>query len=102
VFYAPPWKSRRWALTVQISCGLQNDQLQPASDGGSAKEARMKRQGLSRRANFSVKGRLDSAAGPNRVVDIVKTQGPLDDSITNLRELTLALRRMLGLHQIAE
>jgi hypothetical protein len=28
--------------------------------------------------------------------------GTLDETILNLRDLTLAIRRMLGLHQIAE
>jgi hypothetical protein len=62
----------------------------------------MKRQNISRRANFSGKGRPTPATRPERNLDAAKTPGTLDETILNLRELTLTIRQMLGMHQIAE
>lgn len=60
----------------------------------------MKRKGISRRANFSVKERL----APPSVNEAEKgrTAGSFDERVVALRELTLSLRRMLGLQQVAE
>jgi hypothetical protein len=62
----------------------------------------MKRRNTSRRADFSPKGRPTSSTGPERIADAAKTSGTLDETILTLRDLTLTIRRMLGLHQIAE
>jgi hypothetical protein len=62
----------------------------------------MKRRNISRRANFEAKARPASSTGPERIVDAANTPGTLDETILTLRDLTLAIRRMLGLHQIAE
>jgi hypothetical protein len=60
----------------------------------------MKRKGITRRANFSVKERL--APTGTHEADNGKSAGSFDERVVTLRELTLSLRRTLGLHQVAE
>jgi len=72
--------------------------------GGSSKEARMKRKGISRRANFSVKERLIPTAATEAATirESIGEPATIDHSLVTLRELTLSIRRMLGMQQMAE
>jgi hypothetical protein len=95
-----PWICERPALTIRTDRDLQDAPSLAPLGGGSSKEARMKRKAISRRANFSVKERL--VPSTTTEADMIRKSASFDDRLVTLRELTLSIRRMLGIQQVAE